>query len=70
VSLARRPEKRRRWSVLRAAQRLQRTARQVTLEEFRLQDSHYGHDSYYGRELLFLIANNEWARATREIVDI
>ena len=27
-------------------------------------------DSALGRELLFLIANNEWARATSEIIDI
>jgi hypothetical protein len=56
--------------IITVARRLRHTVRQVTSEEFRWQDSHYGQDSYYGRELLFLIANNEWTRATHEIVDI
>jgi hypothetical protein len=52
------------------ARRLQATVEQVTPEEFRWQESHYDHDSRHGRELLFLIANNEWVRATSEIVDV
>jgi hypothetical protein len=55
---------------VKAARRLQHMVRQVTSEEFRWQDSHYGQDSYYGRELLFLIANNEWTRATHETIGI
>lgn len=43
---------------------------QITPEEFRRQDANYDRDSALGRELLFLIANNEWARATSEIIDI
>ena len=42
----------------------------MTTEEFRGQDARYGKDSYFGRELLFLAANNEWTRATRETIDI
>ena len=43
---------------------------QITPEEFRWQDANYDRDSALGRELLFLIANNDWARATSEIIDI
>jgi len=43
---------------------------QITPEEFRWQDANYDRDSALGRELLFLVANNEWARATSEIIDI
>lgn len=42
----------------------------ITPEEFRRQDANYDRDSALGRELLFLIANNEWARATSEVIDI
>ena len=42
----------------------------VTPEEFYWQDARYDHDSERGRELLFLVANHEWVRATSEIVDI
>lgn len=40
----------------------------VTVHEFRAQDSTYDRDSKAGRELLFLIANDEWIRGTTEIV--
>jgi hypothetical protein len=43
---------------------------QITPEEFRWQDANYDQDSALGRELLFLIANDDWARATSEIIDI
>lgn len=43
---------------------------QITPEEFRREDANYDRDSALGRELLFLIANNDWARATSEIIDI
>jgi hypothetical protein len=52
------------------ARRLAQTVSLITPEEFRWQDSHYAHDSYYGRELLFLMANDEWTRSTRETVDV
>jgi hypothetical protein len=42
----------------------------VTSAEFAWQEAHYDHDSRQGRELLFLMANHEWVRATSEIVDI
>ena len=42
----------------------------VTPEEFRWQESNYDRDSRFGRELLFLIANNEWTRATSETLDL
>ena len=43
---------------------------QITPEEFRRQDANHDRDLALGRELLFLIANNEWSRATSEIIDI
>jgi hypothetical protein len=42
----------------------------VTPAEFTWQEAHYEHDSRQGHELLFLMANYEWVRATSEIVDI
>jgi len=42
----------------------------VTLEEFFWQDSHYSTDSRLGRELLYLIANDEWIVTTTEILDV
>jgi hypothetical protein len=56
--------------ILESALRLRYTTQQITPEEFRWQESHYDHDSRCGRELLFLIANNEWIRATSEIIDV
>jgi hypothetical protein len=52
------------------ARKLRYLIGQITPEEFRRQDANYGRDSALGRELLFLIANNEWARATSEVIDI
>ena len=43
---------------------------QITPEEFRWQEANYDRNSTLGRELLFLIANDEWARATSETIDI
>jgi hypothetical protein len=42
----------------------------VNAQEFYWQEAHYDHDSRQGRELLFLIANQEWCRATSEIVNL
>ena len=50
--------------------RLLDAVRQVTLEEFRTEDAHFERDSRLGRELLYLLSNNEWCRRTTEIVDI
>ena len=52
------------------AHQLRDIVNRVTPEDFRWQESHYERDSRQGRELLFLIANHEWVRATSEIVDI
>jgi hypothetical protein len=38
----------------------------VNPDEFYWQDAHYNHDSEKGRELLFLMANHEWVRATSD----
>lgn len=57
-------------AVLRMAQDLLAMVEMVNLDEFRWQEDHYDHDSRQGRELLFLMANHEWVRATSEIVDI
>ncbi len=43
---------------------------QITPEEFHWQDANYDRDSALGRELLFLIANREWVRATSEEINI
>ena len=43
---------------------------QITPEEFRWQDANYDRDSALGRELLFLIADNGWSRATSEKISV
>jgi hypothetical protein len=43
---------------------------QITPEEFRWQDANYDRDCALGRELLFLIADNGWCRATAEKVAV
>lgn len=70
VRQARKPPEPDSLDAIQGVRRLQQMVRQVSSDEFRWQDAHYGQDSYYGRELLFLIANNEWTRATQETVDI
>jgi hypothetical protein len=52
------------------ALRLDYVVGQITPEEFRWQDANYDRDSALGRELLFLIADSQWARATSETIDI
>ena len=56
--------------ILGVAKELQDMVLRVTPEEFRWQEDHYDGHSEQGRELLFLIANHEWVRATSEIVDV
>jgi hypothetical protein len=43
---------------------------QITPEEFDRQDANYERDSALGRELLFLIADNGWTRASSENIAI
>ena len=52
------------------AKDLREKVRSVSPDEFYWQESHYDHDSRRGRELLFLMANYEWVRATSEIIDV
>jgi hypothetical protein len=52
--------------LLDVALRLDYMVSQITPEEFRWQDANYDRDSALGRELLFLIADNGWSRATSE----
>lgn len=52
------------------ALRLDYMVGQITPEEFRWQGANYDRDSALGRELLFLIADNQWARATSETIDM
>jgi len=43
---------------------------QVTADEFFRHDSHYNQDSRLGRELLYLIANDDWVRSTTEVINL
>ncbi|MGL5828709.1 MAG: hypothetical protein ACRC0L_03965, partial [Angustibacter sp.] len=43
---------------------------QVSVEEFRITDQRFERDARAGRELLFLLSNNDWARRTTEIIDV
>ncbi len=56
--------------VVELALRLLDLVLRVNTHEFYWQEAHYDHDSRQGRELLFLIANYEWACATSEIIDV
>ncbi|MFL6129003.1 MAG: hypothetical protein ACJ73E_08045 [Mycobacteriales bacterium] len=49
---------------------LAREVLDVTLEEFRLTESRFETDARLGRELLYLVSNNEWVRRTTEILDL
>lgn len=49
---------------------LQRIVARISPEEFSWQESHYDRHSRHGRELLFLMANHEWVRATSEIIEL
>jgi hypothetical protein len=56
--------------VLHQALDLRAVVESVNPDEFAWQEAHYDHDSRQGREMLFLMANHEWVRATSEVVDI
>src|SRR5262249_15787898 len=51
-------------ALLAVARRLDYMIGQITPDEFAWQDANYDRDSALGRELLFLIANDEWIRST------
>src|SRR6202451_4757603 len=56
--------------LLDVAVRLDYMVSQITEEEFRWQDANYDRDSALGRELLFLIADNGWSRATTQRIAV
>jgi hypothetical protein len=56
--------------LLKVAEQLNYMIGQITPDEFAWQDANYDRNSILGRELLFLIANDSWIRATSEIIDI
>ncbi|HTU72135.1 MAG TPA: hypothetical protein VMG38_01320 [Trebonia sp.] len=51
-------------------ERLFRSISQVTADEFQWHDVHYNRDSRLGRELLYLIANDDWIRSTTEVINL
>jgi hypothetical protein len=53
-----------------AAQALREEVVDLTVEDFRIQDFRFERDSRIGRDLLFLLSNNDWARRTSENVDV
>jgi hypothetical protein len=54
----------------RTAARLLEMASLISTDEFSWQDGHYRQDSSLGRELLYLLANDEWIRTTTEVIDV
>jgi hypothetical protein len=52
------------------AAQLRDAAAAVTMSEYRVQEPSYDEHSHNGRELLYLAANDDWNRGTRELVDI
>jgi len=56
--------------LLQVAWRLDYMIGQITPDEYTWRDANYDRDSVLGRELLFLVANDGWIRATSEIIDI
>jgi|GEM_PF-936670 len=53
-----------------AAQDLREEVADLPVEDFRIQDFRFERDSRLGRDLLFLLSNNDWARRTTENVDV
>jgi hypothetical protein len=49
---------------------LERFIGEITFDELRWQDANFERDAALGRELLYLIANDDWVRATCETIDI
>ncbi|HET9654382.1 MAG TPA: hypothetical protein VFP72_03445, partial [Kineosporiaceae bacterium] len=54
----------------RILERLRQALYAVTAGEFRNQETRHDLDSRLGRELLYLIANDEWVQATTEFIDL
>ena len=52
------------------ADRLLELVGQVTADEFYRHETHYNRDSRLGRELLYLIANDDWIRSTTEVINL
>ena len=52
------------------AERLLELLGQVSADEFYRHDTHYNRDSRLGRELLYLIANDDWIRSTTEVINL
>lgn len=42
----------------------------LAVEDFRIEDFRFEADSRHGRDLLYLLSNNDWARRTTEVVDV
>ena len=49
---------------------LSQTVATLAVEDFRIEDFRYERDCRAGRDLLFLLSNNDWARRTTEVVDV
>jgi hypothetical protein len=49
---------------------LQEMVEDLSVEDFRIEDHRFERDARLGRELLFLLSNNDWARRTTEVIDV
>ena len=52
------------------ARRLRQCVEEVTVEEFRIGDFRVERDAGFGRQLLFLLSNEEWLRRTSEQLEL
>lgn len=46
------------------------TVATLAVEDFRIEDFRFEADAVHGRDLLYLLSNNDWARRTTEVVDV
>jgi hypothetical protein len=60
----------RRFALRETAQDLRQMVTDLTVEDFRIEDYRFERDARLGRELLFLLSNNEWARRTTEVIEV
>lgn len=63
-------EEERRARLERTKALLQDTVATLAVEDFRIEDFRFEADSRHGRDLLYLLSNNDWARRTTEVVDV
>jgi hypothetical protein len=63
-------EEERRARLERTKRLLQDTVATLAVEDFRIEDFRFETDSRHGRDLLYLLSNNDWARRTTEVVDV